>query len=116
MEFRTHHVSISVRDLVASIEFYRLFGFEPVFRMDDVDLSIVHLARPDGLLLEVFRYPENEVAPPLRLGAGNDMEQVGVKHFAFHVDDVHAARAELVESGHEVTEVRHGRPASTSSS
>jgi hypothetical protein len=23
----------------------------------DVDLSIVHLARPDGLLLEVFRQP-----------------------------------------------------------
>ena len=103
MEFRSHHVAISVRDLAASIEFYGLFGFEPVFRMDDVDLSIVHLARPDGLGLEVFRYPENEASPALRVGAGNDMELVGVKHFAFDVDDVHAVHGELVaprSSGH----------------
>lgn len=109
MEFRSHHVAISVRDLAATIEFYRLFGFEPVFRMDDVDLSIVHLARPDGLGLEVFRYPENEAASALRTGAGNDMERVGVKHFAFDVDDVHAVHGELARRGHEVTEVRHGR-------
>ena len=109
MEFGTHHVAISVRDVGATTEFYRLFGFEPVFRMDDVDLSIAHLARPDGLMLEVFRYPANEGAPRLHAAAGNDMEAVGVKHVAFRVDDVHAVRAELVEIGHEVTEIRHGR-------
>jgi glyoxylase I family protein len=109
MEFRTHHVSISVRDVAATTEFYRLFGFEPVFRMDDVDLSIAHLARPDGLMLEVFRYPENEDAPKLHADAGNDMEAMGVKHFAFRVDDVRSVHGELVGRGYEVTEVRHGR-------
>ena len=109
MEFRPHHVSISVRDLAATTEFYRVFGFEPVFRMDDVDLSIAHLARLDGLLLEVFRYPANAEAAALELGAGNDMERVGVKHVAFDVDDVAAVRSELVRRGYEVTEVRRGR-------
>ena len=109
MEFRTHHVAISVRDVGVTTEFYRLFGFEPVFRMDDVDLSIAHLARPDGLMLEVFRYPANEGAPRLHADAGNDMESLGVKHFAFRVDDVHSVHGALVERGHEVTDVRHGR-------
>ena len=76
--------------------------------MDDVDLSIAHLARPDGLLLEVFRY-RNAEAAALEVGAGNDMEQVGVKHVAFDVDDVAAVRSELVRRGHEVTEIRRGR-------
>jgi hypothetical protein len=44
------------------------------------------------------------------------MEQVGVKHFAFHVDDVHAARAELVESVTRSPRSGTGGPASTSSS
>ncbi|HXY94307.1 MAG TPA: VOC family protein [Acidimicrobiia bacterium] len=109
MQFRPHHVALSVRDLPATIAFYRTFGFEPVFRMDDVDLSIVHLAGPDGAGIEVFHYPENEGAPRLQASPGNDMQQVGVKHVAFDVDDVHAVRAGLERAGHQVTEIRHGR-------
>ena len=110
MEFRPHHVAISVRDLLATTEFYRLFGFEPVFRMDDVDLSIAHLARPDGLLLEVFRYAAN--ADVGGLGGrrrATTWSEVGVKHVAFDVDDVHAVRSELDPPCHAVTEIRHGR-------
>ena len=98
-----------MRDADATVAFYRSFGFEPVFRMDDVDLTIVHLARADGVILEVFRYPQNADAAPLRSEPGNDMERVGVKHFALQVDDVRSVRDALARSGHEVTDVRHGR-------
>jgi catechol 2,3-dioxygenase-like lactoylglutathione lyase family enzyme len=109
MEFRSHHFALSVRDLEATTAFYRTFGFQPVFRADDVDLSIVHLARPDGAGLELFRYPENAELPTQDARPGNDMEDVGVKHMAFDVDDLEAVHAEFERAGYATTEIRHGR-------
>jgi glyoxylase I family protein len=109
MEFRSHHFALSVRDLAATIAFYRRFGFEPVFRMDDVDLSIVHLTRPDGAGLELFRYHENADRPEQRARPGNDMPDIGVKHMAFDVDDLEAVHAEFERAGCVVTDIRHGR-------
>jgi catechol 2,3-dioxygenase-like lactoylglutathione lyase family enzyme len=109
MEFRSHHIALSVRDLAATIAFYRTFGFEPVFRVDDVDLSIVHLTRPDGAGLELFRYPENAELRAQHARPGNDMEDVGVKHMAFAVDDLEAVHAEFERAGFATTEIRHGR-------
>ena len=109
MKFRSHHTALSVRDLAATIAFYRTFGFAPAFRMDDVDLSIVHLTRPDGVGLELFRYPENSQSPALLARPGNDMEDVGVKHMAFEVDDLDSVHAEFGQAGYAVTEIRRGR-------
>jgi catechol 2,3-dioxygenase-like lactoylglutathione lyase family enzyme len=109
MEFRSHHIALSVRDLEATIAFYGTFGFEPMFRMDDVDLSIVHLTRPDGVGLELFRYAENAESAARHARPGNDMEDIGVKHMAFAVDDLDAVHAEFGRIGYAITEIRHGR-------
>jgi glyoxylase I family protein len=111
-----HHVSISVRSLSATLEFYRFAGYEELVRWEapDGSLSIVHLAPGDGCLLEVFAYAKNADRPgPAShdaLPVGNDLEAVGVKHFALRVADVGEAHTRMSArwSGR-TTPVQHGR-------
>jgi catechol 2,3-dioxygenase-like lactoylglutathione lyase family enzyme len=107
--FSLHHVSISVRDLDATLAFYGRLGFQPHARMDAVDVSIVHLRDADGAVIEVFRYPENADARAVDLEPGNAMRIVGVKHLAVRVRDLQAARTQLLHEGLTVTEITQGR-------
>jgi glyoxylase I family protein len=111
-----HHVSISVGSLNATLEFYRFAGYEELMRWaaPDRSLSIVHLAAADGCLLEVFAYARNADRPsPASLDAlpvGNDLEAVGVKHFALRVADVGEAHERMsARWPGRTTPVQHGR-------
>jgi glyoxylase I family protein len=110
--FAPHHVAISVRDLDATAEFYGVLGFRMRLKWKDRDgsLTIAHFATPDGYFLEAFAFAENASQPPLDLAMGNDLPSVGVKHFSFAVDDLHATHAELLERGIDsASEIGRGR-------
>jgi glyoxylase I family protein len=108
--FASHHVTLSVRDLDPSIAFYARLGFELVLRWSSPakDLELAHLALGDGLL-ELFAYSSNREAAPLELAVGNDLPQLGVRHFGLRVDDISQAREFLLFQGCDVTEIRQGR-------
>jgi catechol 2,3-dioxygenase-like lactoylglutathione lyase family enzyme len=98
--FRAHHCTLSVSDLDRSVAFYGLFGFRVGVRWKAPDgaLEIVHLVL-SGFVLEVFGYASNvgAVTPPRAIG--NDLEVVGVKHFAVQVASLDAARSYLLQNG-----------------
>jgi len=98
--FSFHHVSLSVRNLKNSIEFYALFGFKPVFRWqsDDKMLSIVHL-KLGQTLLELFCFENAVAAPASSQQLITDLPRIGIKHFGIKVADIHAAREALQSIG-----------------
>jgi glyoxylase I family protein len=111
-EFTTHHVALSVRDCAVSARFYEFFGYEIVvtWQAADDSLTITHMRRPDGQVVELFAYAANRAAIPLDVRKGNDLDKLGIKHFAFNVKDIESARdAILAAALGEVTLVTTGR-------
>jgi catechol 2,3-dioxygenase-like lactoylglutathione lyase family enzyme len=108
--FSGHHVTVSVRDMEASIAFYSLLGFRPVLRWTSQagELRLAHLALGE-LLLELAAFETNASAERLDLAVGNDVSQLGVRHFGLRVEDLAGARSLLLEHGCEVTEIGTGR-------
>lgn len=99
---RVDHVSYTVSDIDASVEFWERFGFAPVNRYqaagheldvavetDQADMDIQLLRRPDGYTLELIRY----LRQPSETAARNC--EVGAAHIGFVVDDIEGAHATL---------------------
>jgi catechol 2,3-dioxygenase-like lactoylglutathione lyase family enzyme len=111
-EYKAHHTAITVADLAASKAFYGYFGFRLIaeWTKDDKSLTISHLRLGESYVLEIFHYAQNLPGQGPAFIQGNNLPEVGVKHFAFTVDDLAAARAEVVAAGiGEVTEIARGR-------
>jgi catechol 2,3-dioxygenase-like lactoylglutathione lyase family enzyme len=105
-----NHVGIAVSDLEASVEFYRLLGFEeagpqnwrlsepwltPLLGLDDtVDMSVSYLALA-GSTLELLQFH----APSGQPADAPALNDVGITHIALEVDDVPAEHRRLVEAG-----------------
>jgi catechol 2,3-dioxygenase-like lactoylglutathione lyase family enzyme len=108
--FTSHHVTVSVRDIEASIAFYSRLGFQQVLRWKSgtCELQISHL-KLDDTVLELFAFAANSESPALDLAVGNDIPQLGVRHFGLSVEDIKEAREFLVSEQCEVTELRRGR-------
>jgi len=98
--FSFHHVALSVQDQDASISFYSVFGFVPVYRWssDDGALSIVQL-KLDETVLELFCFKESDAAPDSSQTLTTDLPRIGIKHFGLCVADIHAAKAHLQALG-----------------
>lgn len=110
--FMQHHCALSVRDIDESATFYNLFGFKLVLRWTapDESLTIVHLARDDGFILELFQYESNRKLGRLSLAVGNDLGRLGMKHIAFQVDDLSSVAEEFRRMNYgEMTEMQDGR-------
>ncbi|HET8956709.1 MAG TPA: VOC family protein [Solirubrobacterales bacterium] len=103
-------MTISVRDIEASIEFYSLLGYQPVLRWKSgtSELQISHLEL-DGSVLELFAYANSSELPALELTVGNNIPQLGVRHFGLSVENIYEAHEFLLSEQCEVTEVRQGR-------
>ncbi|MDQ1293567.1 MAG: glyoxylase family protein [Actinomycetota bacterium] len=109
--FQFHHVALSVSDIGESIAFYGALGFREklVWESDDSSLKIVHLSLGDSIL-ELFCYAQNAGSVPSLVELVDDLQQVGVKHFALQVPSLARAKEYLVSAGLDAgTEVVQGR-------
>jgi catechol 2,3-dioxygenase-like lactoylglutathione lyase family enzyme len=118
---RLSHHGLCVADLARSLAFYRDgLGFSEISRVRFSDaatqrllgipgavLDAVYLRR-DGMTLELLHFPR----PGVELAAGpRPVNQVGLTHLSFVVDDLDAALAQLDALGAAVlAETRIGEP------
>lgn len=105
-----HHIALSVRDAQASIEFYSHLGFTEVvvWRADDAALAIHQLMNHEGVTLELFVHTNNVQEPRIDNAVGNNLEEIGIKHFGMRVDSLDEFRAAINDIG-EVTDIVMGR-------
>lgn len=87
------HTMVRVRDLEASLRFYRLLGLEEVRRMDNPAgrFTLVYLAAPgdEQAQLELtFNYDDEDYGSARNFG-----------HVAYAVDDIYALCAHLLANG-----------------
>ncbi|MFA6984096.1 MAG: VOC family protein [Sedimentibacter sp.] len=86
MKFGFDHLAITVSNLQQSIRFYRdVLGFKVLGQLiqDDGNFIIVYLDMGNNKVLELFNFTEK--GEPIT--TYND-KNIGIKHFAFKVDDV----------------------------
>lgn len=103
------HIGLGVRDLDRSIRFYRdILGLEVVHTMDYDEVPQI-LRHPDDLRRKAayFRVGEGEAATVLVIGTINEadrttpllLDELGVHHFAFWVDDIELLARRLADAG-----------------
>jgi catechol 2,3-dioxygenase-like lactoylglutathione lyase family enzyme len=109
MEYRLHHPAITVRDMDESVAFYALLGYEVVHREDDHYGSILVIMRQAGSYIEFFQWPQNDNAEPFDFPLANDVEQLGIRHLAWQVDDLEAAMQDLLQKGVPPERISRGR-------
>jgi methylmalonyl-CoA epimerase len=86
LKFEFDHLAITVSNLQQSIRFYRdVLGFKVLGQLiqDDGNFIIVYLDMGNNKVLELFNFTEK--GEPIT--TYND-KNIGIKHFAFRVDDV----------------------------
>lgn len=98
------HVAIKVKDLDASLEFYRdRLGFPEMLRLENEDGStwLVYLRITDDHYIEIFPGAESDRAPGWNAN--------GVNHMCFIIDDLDATVARIVDAGIALTsEIKPG--------
>ncbi len=87
------HVAIRVKDIEASLEFYKgKLGIPEMFRLDrDGKLWLVYLKITDNQYLELFPEGEGDRAPG-KMAVGNN-------HFCLTVEDIDKAEADIIALG-----------------
>jgi catechol 2,3-dioxygenase-like lactoylglutathione lyase family enzyme len=87
------HISINVNDLSKSLVFYtEVLGFKQLNTVNMDCFSITYLKINDELKLELFYYNN-----PKEIREISD-DEIGLKHFAFEVEDVLLHEKKLVEA------------------
>jgi len=97
-----HHIALIASDYEVSKAFYvEKVGFtlEAEYYREARDSWMGKLALNGRYVLELFSFPDS---PPRKTGP----ESLGLRHLAFEVADVPAAREELVGAGVECEELR----------
>ncbi len=100
MQFRIHHVAISVRDMRESIEFYGAFGFKVAVRYEDPDrdFEVVHMKLNDAFL-ELWCYKSQIAAPESAADLSADLPRIGIKHMALQVPSIDDAKRSIEARG-----------------
>lgn len=95
-----HHVAITVSDFDQSISFYEKLGFRVLVKKDTPEKKkcLALLCKGD-LNLEIFYYDDHTNEPKSRETMGNNVKEVGQKHFAFRVDSITDTQQELEAAG-----------------
>jgi len=92
------HVSLNVKDIKASAEFYgKVLGFRQLQTVPFDGFSLVYFEIPGGGRLELFDYGGKN---PQTL---RDATEAGLRHLAFAVDDVDEAERRLRAQGVKIT-------------
>ena len=99
---RVHHVAVLCSDYERSLTFYRdVLGLQVLsehYRAERQSYK-TDLALNGVFVVELFSFPN----PPQRV---TNPEAAGLRHLAFEVDDVDAARSEVMEKGVPCVQVR----------
>lgn len=100
MQFRIHHVAISVTDMQASKAFYGELGFTEAMSWTAPGGSpeIAHLKLGDTLL-ELFWFADHQSAPESAAKLQTDLPRIGAKHFALQVESVEEAKRFVQDKG-----------------
>jgi catechol 2,3-dioxygenase-like lactoylglutathione lyase family enzyme len=96
--YSIHHVAVTASNFERSLEFYQKLGFKVLANryLPEKQKKIALLAS-DNFKLELFWYEDFSDEPTSRETIGNNVHDVGVKHFALRVDSINEARARLKE-------------------
>ena len=92
------HVSINVTDAARSYAFYRrVLGLPQLETVDCGEFDITYFGLPDGGRLELFDYRGRNPTGP------HDESEAGLRHLAFHVEDVASHEQMLRDAGVHIT-------------
>lgn len=91
MNFNINHVTISVKNIERSTEFYKEFGFTEYKNYSDESVQIKTL-KLENMVLEIFCYKEFEQMPEHAKDLGLDLKTIGTKHFGLGVKSVEEAK------------------------
>ena len=92
------HISINVTDIKKSLNFYgRILGLQQQQTVDCGEFNITYFTLPSGSRLELFDYHGKNCNTP------REESEAGLRHIAFHVEDVAAHEKFLRAKGVEIT-------------
>ena len=98
--FSFDHVSLSVKKLSETINFYKIFGFEVFnqYESEDKSIRIVMLKNNDNEYIELFNYSNYKENPEYMKSLSTDLPVIGTKHMAFRVKDIKKVKEYVEEN------------------
>lgn len=112
--FSFNHVTLSVKDLQKTINFYGKFGFKIKKEYHSEEVDIVLLSN-QNMVLELFFYKDAQPLPEHSKNLGTDLRTIGNKHFGLGVKDIYVAKKfvedeNLCDGEIKITQGRLGKP------
>ena len=94
--YSIHHVAVTASNFERSLEFYQKLGFEVLAsrHLPEKQKKIALLAS-GNFKLELFWFGDVQDEPSSRETIGNNVHDVGAKHFALRVESMNEVRTRL---------------------
>lgn len=104
MNFKPHHVALTVKSTEESIQWYQdKLGFQVIHKYNKHGMEITLLKLGD-VRIELFSYgKDTEPLPAYRKELIDDLHVIGTKHLCIEVDDLDKIIQQFTESGVEFT-------------
>ena len=98
--YPVHHVAVTVSDFDKSLRFYEKLGFVTLAKRHIPEKNKkVALMQIGDSKLELFWYKDFKDLTESREEMGNNVHEVGAKHFALRVSSIEEARKDLLRKG-----------------